>query len=348
MKYFLSESGRHEQQNAIQKPRSDSEKTMIKLGFEPVYISYGQDAPFTKHFKRYYELKKFSKQMKKGDFFLVQHPALRNTIFLKQFLNYLNNKGVITIALIHDLNYIRLNRSTKFKQKIALSWKDKETLKSYSKVIVHNKSMGSKVQEWGIPSSRIVKLNLFDYLTNDRFVEKNQSGVVIAGNLIAEKARYIYNLPNSPQFNLYGINYKDERSNNGDNVHYMGVYEPENISVMKGRFGLVWDGSSIHTCAGDFGEYLKYNNPFKASTYLAAGLPIIVWKHSALANFVQKNNCGFIIDDLANLSDRIEKLNSVDYSCMQRNALAISQKIREGAFLTQALEKITDKEKSGE
>ena len=94
MKYFLSESGRHEQQNAIQKPRSDSEKTMIKLGFEPVYISYGQDAPFTKHFKRYYELKKFSKQMKKGDFFLVQHPALRNTIFLKQFLNYLNNKEI--------------------------------------------------------------------------------------------------------------------------------------------------------------------------------------------------------------------------------------------------------------
>lgn len=41
-------------------------------------------------------------------------------------------------------------------------------------------------------------------------------------------------------------------------------------------FGLVWDGNSMDTCTGNYGSYLRINDPHKVSLYLSSGLPIIV------------------------------------------------------------------------
>ena len=57
---------------------------------------------------------------------------------------------------------------------------------------------------------------------------------------------------------------------------------------MEGNWGLVWDGNSIDTCSGNFGEYLRLNAPFKFSLYLAAKRPVVVWRESAMAEYVRK------------------------------------------------------------
>ena len=58
---------------------------------------------------------------------------------------------------------------------------------------------------------------------------------------------------------------------------------------MEGSFGLVWDGISVETCAGVYGEYLKVNNPHKTSLYLASGIPVIIWKEAAWLSLLNAN-----------------------------------------------------------
>ena len=54
------------------------------------------------------------------------------------------------------------------------------------------------------------------------------------------------------------------------NVVYKGVYPPDQLpDKIQGGWGLIWDGSSLKGCQGNYGEYLKYNNPHKTSFYIA-------------------------------------------------------------------------------
>ena len=107
---------------------------------------------------------------------------------------------------------------------------------------------------------------------------------------------------------------------------------------MQGGFGLVWDGDSSDTCSGMYGEYLKINNPHKASLYLASNFPIIVWRQSALADFVIRNNCGIIIDSLYEIAGILESMNEEKYQQLLDNCKKIGEKIRQGNYLKKALE----------
>ena len=88
-----------------------------------------------------------------------------------------------------------------------------------------------------------------------------------------------------------------------------------------------------------YGEYLKLNNPHKASLYLASGFPIIVWSQSALADFVRKNHCGILVDSLFEITDCLNLIDEKDYQELIKNSKKTGQKIRQGYFLKTSLEK---------
>ena len=105
------------------------------------------------------------------------------------------------------------------------------------------------------------------------------------------------------------------------NVHYQGAFSPDELpNRLHGGFGLVWDGDSPHTCSGMYGEYLKMNNPHKASLYLASGFPIIVWRQSALAEFVRKNHCGILVDSLFEIADCLNSIDEEDFQELIKNS----------------------------
>ncbi len=111
-------------------------------------------------------------------------------------------------------------------------------------------------------------------------------------------------------------------------------------AALEGGFGLVWDGDSAETCSGVFGEYLRYNNSHKASLYLAAGLPLVVWKESAIAHFVVDKQCGIVVDSLHNLQKVLDELTIQDYNELLDNARYVGVALREGAYLKAALMKL--------
>lgn len=103
---------------------------------------------------------------------------------------------------------------------------------------------------------------------------------------------------------------------------------------------MVWDGDSLNNCSGNLGNYLRYNNPHKLSSYIACGIPVIIWKEAAVADFVQKNKIGIIINDLNELDSIFKKLTFDEYKTMMNNVENIRKKIIHGEYLKNVINRI--------
>ena len=230
----------------------------------------------------------------------------------------------------------------KLRHKVRNYFQEKAALTSVDGIIVHNDIMKNALTIQGVPSDKMVSLEIFDYLIPN-FEEKNvpqkEEAIIIAGNLIPTKSGYLYNLPEQPAYNLYGMGYDESRALK--NTTYFGSFMPDDLpNALQGSFGLVWDGDSSETCKGSFGNYLRINNSHKASLYLASGFPLVVWKESALAHFVLDKQCGIAIDSLHDLQKALDDLTDQDYMELSANARQVGVAIRSGDYLKSAISKL--------
>ena len=195
-------------------------------------------------------------------------------------------------------------------------------------------------------SGTIETLKFFDYLNTyqagqDNTDIKSNINIVFAGNL--EKSLFVRKLhtleayPNL-HYHLYGKQADDIPTN--ESVIYKGCFQNDDIADIDGTWGLVWDGESIDTCKGNFGEYLKINAPFKFSLYLAKGLPVIVWKESAMAKYVEDYGLGITIDSLNDIYPTIQKLSETQVEHIKENVSKYSASVKKGKMLSSVLQKV--------
>ena len=326
MKYYLKEFYVKEK-HAGSKARLDAEKIMLEEGYQP-FFQNNDSNPIT---------------LTENDVLILQFPLLWHSLKTLILTKLLRKRKFKAYLLIHDIESLR-NRSIKSFQDVKYAilhfLQNKTVLERVDGIIAHNDKMKDVLVQLGIPEKKIISLEIFDYLIPDYEVKKTyeKRTVLLAGNFDIKKAKYARQLPDNPKFSIYGINF--EEKNLPQNVHYNGAFSPDELPYyLEGGFGLVWDGDSPYTCSGMFGEYLKMNNPHKASLYLASGFPIIVWRQSALADFVSKNNCGILVDSLFEIAETLKSIHKKDYQELIENSKKIGEKIRQGYFLKTALEK---------
>ena len=350
MKWVVREQQKKESEfNAGSKARNDVDSILVAEGYRPLVVnavldeSQGKLKKIALQFSRYGDWLKCFEFPQKGDSVVIQYPVRNHTIFFANALRTLEKKGVRIIGVVHDLESLRLaiSESSPPFSKLRFKYQELSALKIFSRIIVHNEHMRQAMHMlFDIPVEKMINLDLFDYLYEPKNVEEHAvfgGPVIIAGNLDKNKCGYIYNLPKDVCFDLYGANY-DESCNQAENIHYRGKVKPDELpAVLRGSFGLVWDGPSPETCAGVFGEYLKYNNPHKASLYLSAGIPLIVWRKSALADFVERKKCGIIIDSLNDIGKNINCLNETTYKKIKMQVKAIQKQINRGNYTSEAI-----------
>lgn len=293
---------------------------------------------------KYRAIKSVFDQLGSGDELLIQFPIIHHTFFISQLIKQAQNRGVKFYLVIHDIETLRHvgNSAVKIRHKVRNYFQEKAALTSVDGIIVHNDTMKNALTIQGIPSYKMVSLEIFDYLIPN-FEEKNvpqkEEAIIIAGNLIPTKSGYLYNLPEQPAYNLYGMGYDESRALK--NTTYFGSFMPDDLpNALQGSFGLVWDGDSSETCKGSFGNYLRINNSHKASLYLASGFPLVVWKESALAHFVLDKQCGIAIDSLHDLQKALDDLTDQDYMKLSANARQVGVAIRSGDYLKSAISKL--------
>ena len=349
MKYYRKDSFLHNEyeKNAGNKARNDVEAILISEGYKGLELkveNWYKMNFFKAQQHKYRAIKSVFDQLGSGDELLIQFPIIHHTFFISQLIKQAQNRGVKFYLVIHDIETLRHvgNSAVKIRHKVRNYFQEKAALTSVDGIIVHNDTMKNALTIQGIPSYKMVSLEIFDYLIPN-FEEKNvpqkEEAIIIAGNLIPTKSGYLYNLPEQPAYNLYGMGYDESRALK--NTTYFGSFMPDDLpNALQGSFGLVWDGDSSETCKGSFGNYLRINNSHKASLYLASGFPLVVWKESALAHFVLDKQCGIAIDSLHDLQKALDDLTDQDYMKLSANARQVGVAIRSGDYLKSAISKL--------
>ena len=351
MKYYLKDSFLHNEheKNAGSKARNDVEAILISEGYEGLELkveNWYKMNFFKAQQHKYRATKSVFDQLGAGDELVIQFPIIHHTFFISRLIKQAQKRGAKFYLLIHDVETLRhaAGSEVKFRHKVRTYFQEKKALMSVDGIIVHNDIMKKVLVSQGVPADKMVSLEIFDYLIpnfEEKTAPQKDQPIIVAGNLNPTKSGYLYNLPEQPAYNLYGVGYDESRALK--NTSYFGSFMPDNLpTALEGSFGLVWDGDSSETCQGSYGNYLRFNNSHKASLYLASGFPVVVWKESALAHFILEKSCGIAVASLHDLEAALENLTEKEYADLSENARRIGKDLREGYYLRSALKKLND------
>lgn len=249
----------------------------------------------------------------------------------KYYINRLSQKNVIKVIMIHDLESLRYYSDNEIDKK-----KELEFINSFDFIIAHNKKMKYWLTQNGV-DKEIIELEIFDYYNPSPMLAETNKKIAFVGNL--GKSDFLSKMKISTPISLYGIDPKEYSRN----MSYKGSFSPDLLGEqIEETFGLVWDGETIDGCSGVLGNYMRFNNPHKASFYLSMGMPIIIWKEAALADFVLEHECGLAIETLEEIDNVLTDLSRDELIKMKNNAQIVGENIRKGYYIDKAVNAIED------
>ncbi|HET1252031.1 TPA: sugar transferase [Streptococcus pneumoniae] len=126
-----------------------------------------------------------------------------------------------------------------------------------------------------------------------------------------------------------------------DHPHDLSLYTPAFkkdeellLELSKGGFGLVW---GTHQNDGESNQYYTLNISHKVSTYLTAGIPVIVPSNLSTAKFIVDQGLGFMADSLEEVHAIVDKMNLQEYQEMTNRIKTFSYLLKEGYFTKKLL-----------
>lgn len=265
----------YNQTSAGNKAKTDYEKVLHSMGAVSIGLPCKIDN--NKFLAFFYNLASTliaCSRIQKGDVIVLQYPVKKYFSFICKMAHL---KGAKTISLIHDLGSFRRKKLTVAQELKRLSHTDY--------IIATNQAMKLWLEQQGLEKP-IGALGFHDYLSPSVAADKKHQpnkvwNIVYAGSLNLRKNAFILKMQELDyqfKFHLYGNMEDYDAVAKDKNIVWHGFMNADDfIKQVHGNFGLVWDGDSLEECHGDFGSYLKYNTPHKASFYLRAGLPISIW-----------------------------------------------------------------------
>lgn len=274
--------------------------------------------------------------LRRDDCLVLQYPLKKYFTFVCRVAHF---RGAKVVAVIHDLGSFRRRKLTVEQEIRRLGHSDY--------IIAHN----TKMKDWLVGHGCRVpvgELEIFDYLSETvadvgKKAEKPYE-VLYAGALNYRKNTFLYEVgayAGAFRLNLYGGGFELNKAKGGEHISYKGFVKSDMlIATAEGDFGLVWDGFSVDACTGDFGEYLKYNNPHKTSLYIRCNLPVIIWNQAALADFVRDNGIGICVGSLTELDNVLRSLTPERYAEMKKNVATISRRLQSGYYIRKALSEV--------
>lgn len=282
------------------------------------------------------KIKMFNKLSKINETFIIQYPFSCQTLVNNSMTKFMMKQKVVLV--IHDIVGLREKNQNELEKELNI-------FKLAEVIIAHNNSMKKFLLENGIGESKIYVLELFDYLCDGELQESrnkvnniSDAKIVYAGNLAKEKSPFLHQLDKDQmnfKMDVFGVGIDGDIN---EKILFKGKLQPDKLpNELPGNLGLVWDGcfdeSDEHV---SYKNYTRYNNPHKLSSYIAAGLPVIVWEKSAIAEFIKDNNIGYTISNIYDINN----LDLRDYELKLKNVLEIKDKVRSGYFTKRVVENI--------
>lgn len=334
--YFLDDYISDEK-HAGSKARLDAREIFLRRGYKGVSVNRHPERNIFSKMCFYISVISTLNRIPRKSILILQFPLYylyKINIFLPYIISIRQWR---TVVFIHDIDFLRSDVKYGFRVKLYY----RVLLKSCV-VISHNLKMTHILLDMGISTNKVLNLEIFDYLMkkDDIPPRTKRREVCFAGNLGKSQFCKRLNELNLKHtvLRLYGVA-EEPNSFVSHNIEYAGCFPSDEIPYrLVGSYSLVWDGDSLETCSGVFGNYLRYNNPHKVSLSIVSRLPVIIWEDAAMADFVKKEGIGFTVRSLFELEEKVNSITDEQYSDFQRNLDRVSVMLKNGFYLNRMLD----------
>ncbi|NJF25189.1 hypothetical protein [Thermococcus sp. Bubb.Bath] len=327
----------------------DIVKFSSELGFSPIYLPPRRTvlSPVSYYWKMLSALK--------SEFILIPYPAVGNPVKTTKLRTLdvktlkLLSKSSSLIVYVYDLPFEQVisTKSSNWASLIdsEMFYLEETLFDAADKILVFNWTMAESLQKrYNIPKEKFVYYEILDLGAD--FIppavkdpSRKPKRIIYTGNLSQDRLRglewYLTKIPPTLEFWFVGPNgnwiqtFLKEPS-----VRYLGVFKSsyEFYSALStGDFGLVW-----YTL--ELSEYFKLSSSSKFSSYLVAGLPVLVDSHAIyVSELVRKYEVGITDKNLEKLLFKAKNVSDGDYLKLRENALSLGMRIRDGYFFKRAL-----------
>lgn len=327
------------------KAKSDIEKIMEGMGYKNIgSVQTRYTNKIASFFSTLASIMRSVRKINEGDIIVLQYPLKKYFSFICKTAHLRKAK---VIVLIHDLGSFR-RKKLSVKQEI-------KRLQNADYIIAHSPQMKQWLENHSINRPAGI-LGLFDFLDNSEpkhiCLESKPVDVIYVGGLSPKGNRFLYTMTDNAKnwrALLYGNGFDASlhKETNKELIHKGYIDSSDLIKSPQGNFGLVFYGDTPHTVGGEIGDYVKLIAPHKTSLYLRCGMPVIVWKQSAIAPIIEANNAGITVESLDEIDAIIGKMTIDDYNTMALNAYNLGVKLAAGEFTRKALSEAVDRLNDG-
>lgn len=265
-----------------------------------------------------------------GDIVIFQFPTWNIFRFDEALLKRLSfYDGLKKITFVHDM------KSLMFQSNRYLLSREIAFMNQTDLVILPSQKMADFLYAEGLTVKKIVIQRMWDFpvMIDQSFRPQFGKVVNFAGKPDVEKFRFAKEW----KYDTVELRVTAEKANwaQGKHIGFLGWFDNDTFLVdalrRSGGFGLVWSEDPY------FSEYMKMNASYKLSTYLAAGIPVIVKSSIAEQETIIRKNLGLVVDSLDEAVEKIAAMCQEDYDKMVDAISVFSNLIRENYFVKKVL-----------
>lgn len=306
-------------QNAVQKIAN-------QLGFREVGIYFyniASDSPSEMN-KR---LDGIMASISIGDILVFQSPTWNGFEFDRLLFDKLKDMQVKIICFIHDVVPLMFDSNYYLMKDYMYMYNLSDVL------IVPSERMKTRLMEEGLTTKKILVQGMWDHPHDlSLYTPAFKKELFFAGSL--ERFPDLQNWFQDTPLRVFSN--KGEASSNARNLSIEGWKKDEELllELSKGGFGLVW---GTHQNDGESNQYYTLNISHKVSTYLTAGIPVIVPSNLSTAKFIVDQGLGFMGDSLEEVHAIVDKMNLQEYQEMTNRIKTFSYLLKEGYFTKKLL-----------
>lgn len=262
-----------------------------------------------------------------GDTVIVQSPSW-NTIewdqkFFDRISIYRNVKKIIFVEDIPPLMF----ESNEYMLPQYIDYYNKADV-----LILASRKLYDYLRVHGLKPKKYVIQHMWDHISqvNPYIIPENKKVINFAGD--PKKFDFVKDWKSDTvKLNVYSEPLEDV---NNPNITFTGWQDdPVLINSLRkaGEFGLVWSEDPY------WSKYMKMNASYKLSTYLAAGIPLIVNSDTPEKDTIVNKHLGIIADSIDEAVEKVDKMSDMQYNQMKDSIEQFAHLIRGGYFTKRAL-----------
>lgn len=326
-------------------------KFPTELGFKPYCLYLPNKYTFTKDTNKM--LKNIVLLKLRGEHLLFPYPPgfwMGITKFsriyksiLEDLMEIISKRFNSFIIYVYDLPIEQIGQTGRDGRRniSALDYLIEEKLfETADKILVFNKAMEEVLRgRYRLPKSKFVHFEILDMGVDFVPPIKKSLGkardLVYVGNLFKNRIEglesTLHRVPPNVRLNFIGPN--GEWLKGMPHINYLGTRVGTEFyqTLSNSDFGILWYSSTLS-------HYFRLSSSAKFSSYMIAGLPVLVDKHAQWpAELVKKYKVGIVADNFEKLLYKASNIDEDKYLEMRKNALFLGEKIRKGYFIKRAL-----------